>query len=122
MVDEVVLERANATLDGLNNTGVLELTSRRLIWRAHRLRPPITAIFGDKELSIPLDQIETCRARSFALIVETADASHVFSLFRWWNPALLWWKLTRRWVERINEAKLQIRNEAELLKEKDAPT
>jgi len=122
MADEVVLERVNATLDGLHNTGVLELTSRRLIWRAHRIRLPITAIFGAKELSIPLGEIEACRARSFALIVETLDASHTFSLFRWWNPAGLWWKLTRRWAARINEAKAQLDNEDKLLVEKDAPT
>jgi hypothetical protein len=122
MTDEVVLERVNATLDGINNSGVLELTSRRLTWRAHRIRLPITAIFGDKKLSLPLDEIESCRAKSFALFVETANASHMFRLYRWWNPALLWWKLTRRWAVLINAAKLKVENEDSLLMEKDVPT
>ena len=122
MADEIVLQRVNATLNGINNTGVLKLTPRRLTWRAHRIRPPVTAIFGDRELSIPLDEIENCRARSFALFVETANASHMFRLFHWWNPALLWWKLTRRWAASINEAKAKLESEDELLMEKDVPT
>jgi hypothetical protein len=92
------------------------------------VRLPLTAIFGERELSIPLDQIEKCRAAGFplfsgfALLIEGPGFTHVFRLFRWWNPLLLWWSLTRRWVARIDEAKLRLKNEAELLMDKDAPT
>ncbi len=48
------------------------------------------------------------------MLVEAKGSSYLFRLFRWWCPVLLWWKLTRRWVARINEAKL--------VREKDAPT
>ncbi|TMB67552.1 MAG: hypothetical protein E6J43_08315 [Chloroflexi bacterium] len=102
---ETVINRVTAALNGLNNIGTLYLTSERLLWRAQRFRPLLTIAWGASELSLALGDIEDCRARSFVLFVKAGDAKYQFSLFRWWFPVLLWWKLTRRWAAAINQAR-----------------
>ena len=102
---ETVVDEVLATLDGLHNTGNMYLSSRRLIWVAHRFRLPLTALLGDPLVSVRLADMQGCYARSFGLVVETAERRFRFGLYRWWFPVLLWWRLARRWADAINNSR-----------------
>jgi hypothetical protein len=104
---ETVLGKVHATLDGLNNTGDLHLTSRRLIWVAHRLRLPLTSLLGERQVLMHLGDIDSCYARAFVLVVEAGQRRYEFRVYRWFTP-LLWWRLTRRWAAAINDAKQKL--------------
>ncbi len=97
---EVVQDKAHAGLDGVHNDGDLYLTCRRLIWVANRLRLPLTMLFGEKQVSLPLEDISACYARGFALFVEAGGRTYQFMLSRWFTP-LPAWGLTREWVDAI---------------------
>jgi hypothetical protein len=102
--DETVLSEVHATVDGQNNSGDMYLTSRRLIWVAHRVRPPLTLLLAERQILIPLADIQRCYAKAFVLCVEAGERVYQFALYKWFTP-LLWWRLTRRWAEAINAAK-----------------
>ena len=108
---ETILDKVHAILYGLNNTRDLYLTSRRLVWVAHRIRLPFTAMLSERQVVLRFEEIERCYARAFSLSVEAGGNRFRFSLYRWVTP-LLWWRLTRRWVSAINAAVDHVRRSA----------
>jgi len=88
-------------------TGNLYLTTRRLIWLSYRWRLPWVK---PDRIVLSLDGIEQVKMNSYLWIfpeleVDTKSAQYTFSLYRWIAPAIGWLGLTRRWVQRINEAR-----------------
>jgi hypothetical protein len=101
---ETLLRKVHATVGGLYRTGDLYLTSRRLVWVAHRLSRLLTLFLSDRQILIPLREIDECYPKAFSLLIEANGRTYRFSLYRWFTP-LLWWRLTRRWAAAINEAR-----------------
>ena len=102
--DETVAGKIHATLDGLHNGGDLYLTSQRLIWVAHRVRPPLTFLFGERLVSMDLADIAACYARGTAVVVEAGGKAYKFRVYRWFTRAF-GWGLSRKWALAIDDAR-----------------
>jgi len=101
---ESVLFQSNAAFEGLSNTGRLQLTNRRLIWRPGGLRSPSNILLGRKAWAILLGDISSCKNQGFSFLVKTVAVDLYLRPYAW-HPMYLWWKLTDRWVRAIDRVR-----------------
>jgi hypothetical protein len=100
---EIKLAETGASSQAPGNNGTLVLTNRRLIWRKGWIITPLS-LLGRREVIIPIESIEKCYSRGFAIVVGTQNGAFYFFPSRW-----IWWdgRKKREFVARIEALMIQ---------------
>ena len=82
------------------NRGTLTLTDRRILWERSLSMDP----FGEVEVALPLSQVQGCRSRGDAIVLDTNDGE-VLIFPQWFMLSMLTGnRRTKEWLREINGA------------------
>lgn len=104
--NEIKLAETSARYQSPVNTGILTLTNRRLVWRKGWMLTPLS-LLGQREVTIPIEQIEKCHSQGIMVVVGTPSGDFYFYFWnRWWSP---WWddRKAKEWLALIEDTMLQ---------------
>ncbi|MEO8458671.1 MAG: hypothetical protein ABI559_12780 [Chloroflexota bacterium] len=106
--DERILLEGRAGYETPFNRGHLTLTDKRLIWEKSLSIDP----FGDHEIALPLNQVDSISPRGDAIALSTAKGDVVIFPQFWMLSVITGGRRTKEWISELQRAVRTAKGEA----------